>query len=326
MILVCGEALYDVFVASEHASGFQLDARLGGSAFNCAVGVARLGREVGLLTGVSADGFGRKIVSALQTEDVATRFLVEFDKATTLALVTLNEDGSARYHFHGDGAADRALREADLPDLNGSRALVFGCFSILTEPTGSTFLALARTARADRIIALDPNVRTTVEPDLDRWRERVAAFAACADVIKASAEDLTSLYPAASTERTAEDWLGAGTKLVVVTAGADGARAWFRDGTVAIPARPAAVIDTVGAGDSFLAALLAGLDETGRLNRGALTALSAADAEKLLRFCTAAAAHTCAHRGADLPRRQDLVGAEDRASDLPEDEHAPGHG
>lgn len=315
MFLVCGEALYDVFVEDERASGFRLDARLGGSAFNGAIGLARLGRPVGFLTGVSTDTLGQKIVQALEAEGVDTRFLVRPERPTTLALVALGADGGARYTFYGESAADRQVTEADLPSLDGLRGLVFGCFSLLTEPTGSSFLALARRAAGGPLVVLDPNVRTTVEPDLGVWQVRVEAFAAHADIIKVSAEDLALLYPDRPAAAVARAWLGGGTALVIVTDGGAGAAAWFAQGETRVRAPAVDVADTVGAGDSFLAALLAALDETGSTSRAALGALTPADARALLAFATAAAATTCTRRGADLPRRHELPPPTGRGAD-----------
>jgi fructokinase len=307
MFIVCGEALYDVFPAGDSDKGVTLDARIGGSAFNVAMGLARLGRPVALVTGVSTDPLGEKLARALAAEGVATRWLARKDAPVTLALVGLNPDGSARYRFYGEGAADRLVQPADLPPLDGAQGVLFGCFSLLTRPTGDSFLAFARAARGGPLVCLDPNIRATVEPDMGLWRARVEAFAACADVVKLSDEDFAALYPGEAPAAVARRWTAGGARIVALTRGGAGAVAWVGGAEIAVPAPPTTVVDTVGAGDSFLAGLLAALDEAGLTPRSALDALEASQAAPALAFAAQAAAATCARRGADLPRRSEIA-------------------
>jgi fructokinase len=313
--LVCGEALYDVFIAAETPAGFTLDARIGGSAFNAAVGLARMGLPAGLLTGVGQDALGDRLAAELAREGVATGFLRRKPLRTTLALVSLGPDGGARYAFYGEGAADRAVSEADLPPLDGVQALMFGCLSLLSEPTGASFLTLARRAAAAGpgrpLVTLDPNLRPTVEPDMAVWNARVDAFAACADLVKLSAEDMATLRPGEAPETVAARWRAMGASLVVLTRGADGATAWGPFGTVSVAAPAVAVVDTVGAGDGFLAALLAALAERGAASPAGLAGLDRAAAQAALGFAARAAAIACGRRGADLARRADLADPKD---------------
>ena len=310
-ILICGEALYDVFFEAERAEGFTLDARIGGSAFNVAIGLGRLGQTVGLLTGVSQDRLGEKLARTLADEGVDTTYLRRKDATTTLGMVSLDENGSAEYRFYGEGAADRLVGEADLPDVAPLAAASFGCFSLLTKPTGDSFLAFAgRVAEAGRLVALDPNIRPSVEPDFAVWRARVDAFATHAGIVKVSEEDLEHLYPGEAVRDVARRWLDRDVAAVVVTLGGEGAAMFRASGEpVAVPARKVKVVDTVGAGDSFLAALFTHLVETGHLSREAIAGLSDEEAGRALRFAVAAAAVTCERRGADLPRRGDLPAA-----------------
>ena len=117
MFLICGEALYDLFVEEETPAGLRIDARIGGSPFNVAVGLARLGRPAALLTGVSTDALGDRLAAALDGEGVETRFLARMPNPTTLAVVALGPEGEPRYTFYGEGAADRSLTAANLPEL-----------------------------------------------------------------------------------------------------------------------------------------------------------------------------------------------------------------
>jgi fructokinase len=201
------------------------------------------------------------------------------------------------------------IRLEDLPRAlpDETAAITFGSYSLAVEPCGSAYLALARRESGRRIISLDPNVRPTIVGDMAGWRGRFADFAACATLVKASDEDIALAYgPDADIGAVARQWLDLGPKLVVVTQGAQGATAFFGAGHLALPGRPVDVIDTVGAGDTFHAALLARLDQRGRLNRQVFSALTADIVGDLVAYAIAASAITCSRRGADLPRRQDV--------------------
>lgn len=306
MYLVCGEALWDLF-GTETPDGLQFDARIGGSPFNVAVGLRRLGQDAGLLTGLSTDSLGRRLHAALEREGVATDFLVMKDAPSTLSVVDVAGDGTPAYAFYGGGAADRSLLEEDLPAIGaGVSGLHFGSYSLVVDPTGASLLSLARREAGRRLITLDPNVRPTVEPDLQRWRQRIDAFVETADLVKVSVEDLEVLYPGRASAEIAQRWLDRGATLVIVTAGAAGAEAVTRSTRVQVAARPVEVVDAVGAGDTFQAALIAALAESGRLSGEAVAALDGDALSKLLDFAMAAAAITCTRRGADLTYRAEL--------------------
>lgn len=308
MFVVCGEALFDLFAEDTPEGGLTFDARIGGSPFNVAVGLARLAQPAALFTGLSRDSLGRRLQAALVAEGVDTAWLVAKDAPTTLSLVDLGADGGAAYAFYGEGAADRAITQADLPDITDTAVtgLHFGSYSLVVEPTGTSLLALARREAGRRLITLDPNVRPTVEPDLDIWRRRIDAFVETADIVKVSTEDLELLYPGTEAETVARRWLNHGAALVIVTAGGEGADAFAGHARVHVPASKVAVVDTVGAGDTFQAALIAALAETGRLSRTAVERLNPAALQRLLGFAMAAAALTCTRRGADLAYRAEL--------------------
>jgi fructokinase len=306
MFVVCGEALWDLF-AQDAPGGLTFDARIGGSPFNVAVGLARLDQPVALFTGLSTDRLGQRLADALEVERVRTDLLKRVALPTTLSVVDLGLDGQPLYAFYGAGAADRAVRTEDLPllgpDVWGIHA---GSFSLVVEPVGSALLALFAREKGRRLLTLDPNVRLNVEPDADLWRSRIARFVQHADIVKISAEDLGLLYPGAIAGEIAADWLRAGAGLVVVTRGEGGAEAYAASGRSAVPGRAVRVADTVGAGDTFQAALVAGLAERGVWTRKDLDALTGSQIADVVAFAVSAAAVTCTRRGADLPRRSEI--------------------
>lgn len=307
MFVVCGESLMDVYGADRTSTGLQLDARVGGSPFNVAVGLARLGRRSAFLGGVSTDAFGERLMQALQEERVDTSLVLRTDAPTTLSVVGLDARGVPHYAFHGHGGADRQVRGAAIPALpDAATVLHFGSYAMLVEPVGEAQRALAARERGRRLISYDPNVRLKVEPRVERWQAVVDEMAQVAHLMKISAEDLELLYPGMSAETIAARWLEQGVQLVVVTHGAAGSEAWTPAAHVIVEARPVALADTVGAGDSFQAALMAWLDEADRLAPARLASLDAEPLAAALAFATRAAAITCGRRGADLPRRAEL--------------------
>jgi fructokinase len=225
MFLVCGEALWDLF-AVEGENGLTFDARIGGSPFNVAVGLARLGQASALLTGMSNDPLGQRLADALEREGVDTGFILRTNNPSTLSVVDLRPDGVPAYTFYGHGAADRSVGIEDLPQLAPEIwGLHTGSFSLVVEPVGTSLLTLFERSAGKRLITLDPNVRLNVEPDTDVWRDRIDRYAAHADLIKVSDEDLAHMYPGTAAGDIAARWLTAGAGLVIVTRGGEGAEA-----------------------------------------------------------------------------------------------------
>lgn len=308
MYLVCGEALIDCFLDAENGYGaMHLDARVGGSPFNVAIGIARLGGESSLLTGVSTDIFGRRLIRALERENVTTRYLVRSTRPTTLVMVGLDEKGQPAYVIYGEDAADRCVTTEQLPVFGEElRGFHFGSYSLVVTPVADALASIAAAA-GNRFVSVDPNVRPTMAPDLDLWRMRVTEYAALADLLKISSEDLSILYPGVEPETKAADWLDAGVGMVVVTDGGNEAMAWTSTGHSARAAPPAvSVADTVGAGDSFQAALLAQLAVYGEPKQ-VVSALDGARLKALLTFASTAASITCTRRGAELPYRHNVA-------------------
>ncbi|KQT85959.1 carbohydrate kinase [Aurantimonas sp. Leaf443] len=296
MFLSCGDALFDLFAqGDDDVSRIALNGRIGGSPLNVALGLARLGHHAAYFTKISSDLFGQRIRAFMEREAIDQRLLVPTDRNTTLAMVSLKPDGSAAYVFYIDGTADRSIEVSDVPNPMPAEleAIHLASYSTVTEPTAGALVALLRQENDRRFVSYDPNVRASIEPDLDIWRAKVAEIVPHAALVKASDEDLEQLYPGRAPEAVLADWIGA------VALSGSGLE-------TSIGGRRIVVADTVGAGDTFQAALLAGLKERSALSRSALLRAPKALIDDVLDFAANAAAVTCSRRGADLPRRADL--------------------
>lgn len=309
MFLVCGEALMDVFSTGDTPAGLGLDARVGGSPFNVAIGLARLAQPVAFFAAVSNGFVGERLMRALVAEGVDTSTVARTDAPSTLGLVGLDEKGVPSYSFYGEGGADRQLGLDALAALPSRwQGIHLGSFATVVEPIATTLRALVEREREHgrALIAYDPNIRLNVEPALGAWRDMLGWMQPRCDLLKISDEDLQLLLPGTSAESFARAALTAGVQLVVVTRGGEGALGWTATRHVAVPPVPVQVVDTVGAGDTFQAALLTWLTEHGRLSAAGLASLDAAALRELLGFAARAAAITCSRRGADMPRRAEL--------------------
>lgn len=307
MFLVCGEVLFDVFVAENRENGLTLDARPGGSPFNVALGLVRLGAPTEFFTGMSRDPLGRRLMDFMDRNAIGLRHVVHIDRPTAISLVDLNDDGAPAYAFYGDHPAYAAITSAELPQLGGEiRAVHIGSIATVLEPGATALTTLAERESATRLVSYDPNVRTTIEPDLDVWRRRLTQISRFAHLVKVSADDLEMIYPGRGPADLAEHLLTLGARLVVVTRGTAGAQAWTHTCRAEVAGQSVALVDAVGAGDSFQAALLFRLAEAGHLSQAGLDELNGDQLSRLLDFAARASAITCSRRGADLPSRGDL--------------------
>lgn len=308
MFVVCGEALMDVFATGDTPHGVSLDARIGGSPLNVAIGLSRLAQPVAFMGALGTGFLGDRLLRALHDEGVDTGCVQRMDAPTTLGLVGLDARGVPSYAFYGERAADRQLSMAALDALPpAARALHFGSYAMVVEPVASTQRALVEREHGRRLVSYDPNVRLNVEPDLERWRNTLRWMLPRTHLLKISDEDLGLLHPGADVRDLAAQWLAQGVALVVVTRGAEGASAWTRAHALHVRAPAVQVVDTVGAGDTYQAALLTALAEIDALQAQRLASLDADPLHAALAFAARAAAITCSRRGADLPRRSELA-------------------
>jgi fructokinase len=302
MLLVCGEALIDVFVRME--AGLVLKAAAGGSPFNVAMGLGRLGMPTAFLGAISHDVFGDYLQNTLRNAGVSLDFVQRTPKQTTLSIVSDQADGSVRYTFHGQDTADRDLNLADLPKVLSPeiRCVAFGSYSLAVEPVGDTLEHFAHRVGTDRVISLDPNVRPSLIPNREEWRRRFKSLLSRASIVKASDEDIEhGIEPGCDLHQLGQTWRDQGCALVVITRGPKPVLAFGSFGELEVQAPTVDVIDTVGAGDSFHAALLASLHQRSLLSPDALRALDSVNAAAVLDFAASAAAVTCSRRGADMP-------------------------
>ncbi|NVM79660.1 fructokinase [Duganella sp. SG902] len=311
MIIVCGEALFDVFNDGElpGGDGYALAARVGGSPFNLAIGLARLGARPMFFGGLSGDMFGRKLAATLAGEGVDLSVAPRPAASTALVTIDVDAHGVPTYTPYGAQTAERLVLPADLARVPlDAEAVHVGSYCMAVEPVASTLRALVARQHGRGVIAFDPNVRLTIQPERQVWTEAIAWMLPRTDLLKISEEDIAQLYPEHTPQAFIDRALGAGVALVVVTRGGDGVLAATPTlPTLALPALAVAVIDTVGAGDTFQAALLSCLSRQGLLRRDALAAIDAPALRAALAFAARAAAITCSRRGADLPRLEEVM-------------------
>ena len=302
MLTVIGEALIDE-VLSDTAPP---RAHVGGSPLNVAVGLARLGHSTQFLGRFGNDEFGRQIHQHLADNSVLAP-LPPDSHPTSVASARLDPVGGAKYTFQ---------LAWELPDLaardevfNGTTLVHTGSIASMLDPGAHDVLASIQHARPFATVSYDPNCRPTIIKDVDYAREQAEKFVALADVVKASDEDLEWLYPGQDHRESARHWLELGPAVVVVTRGSKGPWAVVGRGECEVPAAVTSVVDTVGAGDSFMAALLSALVDReldGGQRRNALRELSVEQMQGVLAFASAAAAVTVSRAGANPPTRDEL--------------------
>jgi fructokinase len=308
MILCCGEALTDFVPRQTREGALAFQPLTGGSVFNTAIALGRLGAPSGFFGGLSRDFFGDELRKQLAASHVDTSLSPITDRYTIAAFVKL-EGGQARYSFIDEGSACRMLSPEDLPALPSTvTALHLGSFPLAIEPCGSAFEELCRREHQTRVIHFDPNIRANLIKDRVAHRQRVERIVAMADVIKMSDEDLAWMAPGGTADAFAHDWLGRGAKLIVITRGGNGAAAFTRKFKCEIPGIPVTIADTIGAGDTFTAGILGFLYRSRLLDKPAIAALDRARVEQALNFAARAAAITVSRPGADPPWAHELEG------------------
>lgn len=307
-VTVVGEALIDL-VADD--TGTRFAAHPGGSPYNVAIGLARLGVATSLMARLGDNGFGRRLRERAEAEGVDLAAAPLAPELTTLAVVTLDDQARASYDFYVQGTADWQWTPEELERLPPRTDILhFGSLASWTAPGDVRIAQLVTRVRETVLVSYDPNVRPLLQRDPAAARERVQRSVALAHLVKASTEDVAWLYPRTPVPDVAARWLALGPRAVVFTDGPHGAHAYR---ACAAPLqRPGAavnVVDTVGAGDSFTAAMLASCLRRGIRSAAALAGASSDVIKAILDDAIAASAITCQRAGADPPTAAEVAGA-----------------
>ena len=307
MVCVIGEALIDLVLAAPAVDESGTDGYLahpGGSPYNVAIGLARLGRPARLLARLSGDAFGRQLRAHADRNGVDLSLAVAATEPSTLAVVNLDAQRNATYDFYRNGTADWQWTAAELARIPADAGwLHTGSLASWIDPGASMIEARLTELKPSCLISYDPNIRPLLLDDHAEAVARVERLVGLADVVKVSAEDLAWLYPGKTIDDLLTTWRERGPALVVVTDGGRGAHL-LAERPVTMPAVPVPIVDTVGAGDAFMAGLINALADQelrpGLSDEAARTAVAEAGL---------VAALTCARAGANPPTALELAAA-----------------
>ena len=315
-IAILGEALVDLRVVTgteptrkDRPAAHSYTAQPGGSPFNVAIGLARLGHRAEFAGRIADDALGGILRRHAQQSGVSLEYSGSWSGPTPAALFDLDEDGSARYEFHLGDARESMFASTAIDAVD---AVHFGSIASWLPGSAEPVLdAVERLREGGVFVSYDPNIRDMLTTDRAQVLGRIDQAVGTSDLIKASVEDLAWLHPEVRPADVARGWLERGALTVVVTHGADGADCYTRSGVLHAGSAPVEVVDTIGAGDALMAGLLDGLAEAAALSRDGLTELLArtADVQQLLDDACAYAAATCTVPGADPPWRRLVASA-----------------
>ena len=308
MIIAAGESLIDMLPVDQGGKRLFLPAP-GGSPYNVSMALGRLGIPVQFLCRLSEDPFGKLLARTLEESRVDLSLCPRTAALTTLGFVMLDGQRSdPSYVFYTENTAGCALEPGDIPQRLAPevRCLHFGSFSLAVEPIGLALEKLLSLRTEQVMVSVDPNIRPFLVRSREAFLPRLERFLAAADLLKLSEEDLAWMHPGLAARECCRKYVGAGVGLVVVTCGASGAVGMNGRGLVEVPAERVTVADTVGAGDTFQAALLAWMNREHGLKPEALRTLDVSELENLLSFAAKAASITCSRAGCNPSWQHEL--------------------
>ena len=315
MIVVIGEALIDLIESREIKGQFR--AVVGGANANVALALARRNTNHLFLARISSDRFGGLIKERLLSNNVNLDKSINTDEPTTLAVISVNAQGSPTYNFYTNGTADWGWTTQELPtketlrELNAT-AIEFGCLTMAMEPGNKVIETWAKELSTELTISHDINIRAALGFDRAKERERVERVNSFSHIIKASDEDIEWLYglePDSDLTEIINSWINNTNKIVLLTRGSQGTRIYRNNETVDVPARKITVVDTVGAGDTFIAHLLGQLEENNYLGANPLEKLASLPTEQLAQYVRTAgiaASITCERAGCEPPTLEEV--------------------
>lgn len=307
MILSCGEALIDMLPRTSTLGEPCFAPYAGGAVMNTAIALGRLGAPSGFFSGLSTDMLGEILTQTLEASNVDTSFCARSGRPTTVAFVKL-VNGQATYAFYDENTAGLMLTQDQLPTLPDSiDTLFFGGISLVNDPAASTYAALQARECGRRVTMIDPNIRLGFIAGKEAaYRARIEGMIAKADIVKLSDEDLAWVMGEGDIATLARQILARGPKVVFITEGAKGARAITATQDRFVASQKIVVADTVGAGDTFNAGVLAAFHAAGALSKARLASLSDSELDAALSLGTRAAAITCSRPGANPPWAHEL--------------------
>lgn len=310
MIISCGEALIDFFKLDDTGDFKPL---LGGSLMNVAVAMAKAGNNSALMTNLSTDQFGDRFFNYLIENNVSTKYIVRSAHQTGLMVVAYNADKSASYNYYGHNSAELSYQynAQTLGLTDDVNCLHFGSFCLVIGQTATSYPALIADQYKNRIISIDLNIRETVETDMQLWDESFDRLLPMTHIAKASADDVAIMHGLDKMNQDIcfeymQQWQDKGAKMSVITDADKGAYILWQGEQIHLAGKKADIIDTVGAGDCFMANFLCKLDRDGLLNVADFDQISSEQIKAAASYAIDAATFTIAHKGAIFPAPADL--------------------
>lgn len=312
MITVAGEALFDVFprAAGDDPTQMMLDAVTGGSPFNVACGLGRLGHAPVFFGGLAEGPLGDRQAQILAAAGVRTDAVLRKPNLAPLMLITLAEDGQPTYSYYGQSTADAMVEAGDLSTLPGLPDILhLGSYSLVINPIADTLAQLVEQLPDTSLLALDPNARPMIEPDPAVWAKRLEPLYSRANIIKLSDEDIAFLAPDQSPEAYAANLHSTHQAPVFLTLGESGVIVFAEGQNVSVKAPSVEVVDTVGAGDFFQTTLLAWASRTENKEALSERSIGLQDCVEVAEVAVAVAALICSQKGPVMPDADALEAA-----------------